>query len=62
MFGDFDADGSFEVLGGGEAEESAAAVGVDEMLCPCFTSLGADVFGEAFEDERVVLKEFTCGE
>lgn len=43
--------------GGGEGEEAAAAVGVDEVAGAAGGDLGAHVAGEDRQDEGVILKE-----
>ena len=56
-FAQLDAGNAREGRRGGEGEEAAAAVGVDEVAGAAGRGLGADVAGEGREDEGVVLEE-----
>lgn len=61
-FGDFDTGDGLEVFGGGECEEAAAAVGVEEVVGAGGGGLVCDVLDEGGEDEGVVLEEVACFE
>ncbi len=56
-FGKLDADDLVEVFGEAKAEESGAAVGIEEVFLAGAFRLFGSVAGEGFENEGVVLEE-----